>query len=173
MKILGRLGAPPDKPEDPEFKRAFELLLLLHKTCANPDVEKEEVREWCANAKCVVGMMDGLATDIMNHAEAKAGKLPILRLDPDVPKTPVRTGSGAKASLNYAPRFVVMGWVDRPPAMAAPAAVEVPRQEAFPSVNGGRQPNAPPPTGGQKVSAPPPPPAPKPAPVAISADDFG
>jgi hypothetical protein len=164
----------PDQPDDAEFKEGFELLLILHPSCGNPEA-KEEVRELVVNAKCVMNAMEELVGRVKTAPETAAGKLPILRLDPDVPVIPIKTGSGARASTNYAPRFVIMGWVDRPAGLALPAAVE-PVQEAFPNVNGGRQPNAPPSTGASRVNAPAAPaapPAPKPAPVTISADDFG
>jgi hypothetical protein len=145
-KALGPVGKKPPKPADEgidPYKEGFELDILLHKTCGNPDAE-ETVRELSSTADCVREAIDELYGRFLELPEAQAGRVPILQIDRDIPRTPVKSGVGSKSSINYAPRLIIMGWVDRPASMALPAPEE---KQLMPG-------SAPPATGGQRVSAP-------------------
>ena len=69
------------------------------------------VREWCSNAASLLTAMDDLWQVVTKTPEAAAGKIPVISI---TSTTPIKSGTGAKSSTNYAPIFRVEGWVDRP-----------------------------------------------------------
>lgn len=145
------LGAEPipSRPEDkgtdgkPLFKQGFELSVALNKTCGGG------VREFGSAAGCVIEAVDALHDAYLAAPEAKAGKLPAVRLESAVP---VKSGQ----STNYKPIFVITGWVDRPDGL---------------SVINHETPASTPPTTGATQAAPPLAQAPQPA--MADANDFG
>jgi hypothetical protein len=66
--------------------------------------------------------MDALHDAYSNAAEAKAGKLPIVKI---TEVQPVKSGQ----ATNYKPTFAIVNWIDRPAALnggAKPAATATP-----------------------------------------------
>lgn len=135
---------PDDKNADgkPAFKQGFEVNLLLDKASGGG-----APRVFGSAAACVIEAMDALHDSYSNAAEAKSGKLPVVKI---AGVQPIKSGQ----STNYKPTFAIAGWIDRPAPLAGtdkPAAVAAPA------------------TGSTVVS----PPAAAPQPVAASANDFG
>lgn len=113
--VLGRVGAPiPPRPEGtdsegrPAFKQGFRAKVKLAKSCGG------DVRDWAHTAKAVLSVIDDMHNVFLSAPEAKAGKLPVLKL---LGTAPIKTGSGTKSSTNYAPRFEIASWIDRPADM--------------------------------------------------------
>jgi hypothetical protein len=120
VKMLVPLGtALPPRPEGldsngkPAFKQGFSLRLALAKECGGG------VREFGSNAACVIEAMNELHDAYGSAAEAKAGKLPIVKMGN---ATPVKSGQ----STNYKPMFAIVGWADRPATLQAPTAQATP-----------------------------------------------
>ena len=135
---------PDDKNADgkPAFKQGFEVNLLLDKASGGG-----APRVFGSAAACVIEAMDALHDSYSNAAEAKSGKLPVVKI---AGVQPIKSGQ----STNYKPTFAIASWIDRPAPLAGtdkPAAVAAPA------------------TGSTVVS----PPAAAPQPVAASANDFG
>jgi hypothetical protein len=86
------------------------------------------VREWIGASAAVMNAMDDLYQQIIRAPEAATGKIPIV----SIPSTiAIKSGSGARASTNYAPLFRVEGWTDRPDVLG-PRTVPVPRAGSVP-----------------------------------------
>jgi len=74
------------------------------------------VREWCSNAQSLTEALGELHDIYLTAPQAMEGKIPVV----SIPSTkPVKTGSGAKSSTNYAPNFNIDAWVDRPDVLGA------------------------------------------------------
>ena len=84
-------------------------------------------REWFSNAAVLLGAMDDFWTTATASAEAAAGQIPLIAITGTVP---VKSGSGARTSTNYAPVIQIVGWVDRPEALLGPRTVPAPRAQA-------------------------------------------
>lgn len=151
--VLGK-EAIPARPEDKGsdgklvFKQGFEFSVALGKDCVGPI---SGAREFGSAAGCVIQAVDALHDAYSIAAEAKEGKLPVVKM---TGATAVKAGQ----STNYQPQFAIVGWVDRPTSLAAPSAAPA-QQAAAPS------------TGSTQVA--PPAAAPAPQMAAASADDFG
>lgn len=100
---------PDDKNADgkPAFKQGFEIQLLLDKASGGG-----APRVFGSAAGCVIEAMDGLHDAFSNASEAKAGKLPIVKVSA---VQPVKSGQ----STNYKPTFAIVGWIDRPAALTS------------------------------------------------------
>jgi len=99
------IGQPlPAKPGE-LYKQGFRARVKLGKSCGG------DVREWAGTAKVILGQVDALHTAYTIAPESKAGKLPVVMCNGTVP---VKSGSGTKSSLNYAPLLYIASWVDRP-----------------------------------------------------------
>lgn len=114
VKLGQQLPPRPSK----EFRQGFRMNIKL------PAALGGDTREFASAAGCVVSAIDALHTTYQSAPEAKAGKLPIVAMTgADV----VRSGQ----STNYAPKFSIIGWVDKsangngsptpPPAPPPPA----------------------------------------------------
>lgn len=153
VKALSVLGKEPipARPEGvnaegkPAFRQAFELMLLLSKAAGGGPA-----RALSSAAGCVIEAIDVLHDAYSAAPEAKAGKLPIVKL---VDTVSVKAGQ----STNYKPIFEITGWADRPEGLPAPAGEPAPR-------------SAPPATGSQTVA---PPAAKTPEQIVADADSFG
>lgn len=146
LVVLGKEAIPP-RPEDknsdgkPAFKQGFEIELVLNKDSGGGR------RVFGSAAGCVIEAMDALHDAYSGAAEAKAGKLPVVRIA-DV--QPVKSGQ----STNYKPNFAIVNWIDRPAALAGadpgvapttapstgstivpPPAAQVPQQAAMAGAN--------------------------------------
>ena len=156
VKMLVPLGTMlPPRPEGtdangkPAFKQGFNMHLALAKDCGGG------VREFGSNAACVIEAVNELHDAFVGAAEAKGGKLPIVKMGNAIP---VKSGQ----STNYKPVLSIVGWADRPATL---------KQVASPSV----APSAP--STGSTVVPPPtalPPNTLAPQPAAMAgASDFG
>lgn len=155
LVVLGKEAIPP-RPEDkgadgkPVFKQGFEVDLLLNKEANGGN---SAPRVLGSAAGCVIEAMDSLHDAYTTAAEAKAGKLPIVKI---AGVSPVKSGQ----STNYKPNFAIVGWIDRPAALNEGATATTPTQSA--------------PATGSTVVAPPSQPAQVPQQAAIAdASDFG
>lgn len=117
IRHLAPIGTPmPPRPGDknsegkPAFKQGFELDVLLNKESGGGPA-----RVLGSAAGCVIEAMDALHDAYSNAAEAKAGKVPVVKI---TGVTPVKSGQ----ATNYRPDFAIVNWIDRPAALAAPAA---------------------------------------------------
>lgn len=156
LVVLGKEAIPP-RPEDkgtdgrPVFKQGFEVDLLLNKEANGGN---SAPRVLGSAAGCVIEAMDALHDAYTGAAEGKAGKLPIVKI---AGVTPVKSGQ----STNYKPNFSIVGWIDRPAALAVDGTPSPAPQSA-------------PPATGSTVAAPPTQPAPAPQQAATAdASDFG
>jgi hypothetical protein len=111
------------------------------------------VREWVSNASSLLNAMDDLYNRYRIAPEAAQDQIPIVAI---TGVNTIRTGSGQRATTNYAPIFEIRGWAPRPIPMLGPRTTPIPGQE--PRGNGHATPHTPlPPT--PPVAAPPPSPA--------------
>lgn len=69
------------------------------------------VREWCSNAQVLLNALDELYQQIIKAPETTLGQIPIIAI---VSTVPVKSGTGARSSTNYAPVLRIEGWTDRP-----------------------------------------------------------
>ena len=69
------------------------------------------VREWCSNAAVLLNAMDDLYQAFIRAPEAAQGQIPIICIASTVA---VKSGTGARASTNYAPVLRTEGWTPRP-----------------------------------------------------------
>lgn len=115
LVTLGKEAIPP-RPDDknadgkPAFKQGFEVNLLLDKASGGG-----VPRVFGSAAGCVIEAMDALHDAYSGAAEAKAGKLPVVKI---AGVQPVKSGQ----STNYKPTFAIVAWLDRPAAMAETAS---------------------------------------------------
>jgi hypothetical protein len=97
------------------------------------------VREWVSNASSLLNAMDDLYLRYKTAPEAAAGKIPVVAI---TGANPIKTGSGTRASTNYAPIFEIRSWAPRPEPMLGPRTTPIPGQEppAAVKINGGSTP---------------------------------
>jgi hypothetical protein len=92
------------------------------------------VREWCSNAAVLLNALDELYQQIISTPEAASGQIPLISISGTVA---VKSGSGARASTNYAPIFRLEGWTNRPDLLGertvAPPAGSAPRPATPPT----------------------------------------
>lgn len=154
LVVLGK-DPMPERPQDKGadgkllFKQGFEIDILLNKEGGGGPA-----RVLGSSAGCVIEAMDALHDAYSAAPEAKAGKLPVVKITGVVP---VKSGQ----STNYKPTFAIVNWLDRPNGLplAADAPPTQPAQFA-------------PKTGSTQVGAPTAKPAPQQAQMA-DASDFG
>lgn len=115
LVTLGKEPIPP-RPDDrnaegkPAFKQGFEVQLLLDKPSGGGGP-----RVFGSAAGCVIEAMDALHDTFSAAPEAKAGKLPVVKI---ASVQPVKAGQ----STNYKPVFAIVNWIDRPATLAGEVA---------------------------------------------------
>jgi hypothetical protein len=108
-------GAAPEKVLDPslsqatlnpgaDFKRGFQVDLFSEKNLLG-------VREFSSTARIVFESMNNLFDAWMAAPESATGKLPVVRCSGVLPVT-------NKHGTNYQPTLEIVGWTDRPEALA-------------------------------------------------------
>ena len=145
-------GVAPEKVMDPslaeaapnpgtDFKRGFQIDLYSEKNLMG-------LREFSSTAAIVIEAMNNLYDLWMAAPENVAGKLPVVRCSGVLPIS-------NKHGTNYQPTFEIVGWTDRPAALAGSGASTPP---AAASAQAAPQPPAqhmpPPAAGSAKVGAP-------------------
>ena len=98
-----------DRPT-PDHKQGVRLLVKLGKECGG------DLREISATAKSILQPIDELHTAYTASAEAKAGKLPIVKMT-GMTKIDTKTQHGT--NTNFSPVFEIVKWIDRPPELVA------------------------------------------------------
>lgn len=121
LVVLGKEAIPPrpgDKGTNGKllFKQGFEIDLLLNKGADNG---APRPRIMSSAAGCVIEAMDLLHDTYTAAPEAKAGKLPVVKISG---VSPVKSGQ----STNYKPTFAIVNWIDRPASLAAAPTVSSP-----------------------------------------------
>lgn len=145
-------GVAPEKVMDPslaeaapnpgtDFKRGFQIDLYSEKNLMG-------LREFSSTAAIVIEAMNNLYDLWMAAPENVAGKLPVVRCSGVLPIS-------NKHGTNYQPTFEIVGWTDRPVALAgngallppaaapAPAAPQPPAQHMPSPAAGGAKAGAP------------------------------
>jgi hypothetical protein len=145
-------GVAPEKVMDPslaeaapnpgtDFKRGFQIDLYSVKNLMG-------LREFSSTAGIVIEAMNNLYDLWMAAPENVSGKLPVVRCSGVLPIS-------NKHGTNYQPTFEIVGWTDRPTALAGSGASPPP---AAASAQAAPQPPAqhmpPPAAGSAKVGAP-------------------
>ena len=145
-------GVAPEKVMDPslaeaapnpgtDFKRGFQIDLYSEKNLMG-------LREFSSTAGIVIEAMNNLYDLWMAAPENVSGKLPVVRCSGVLPIS-------NKHGTNYQPTFEIVGWTDRPAALAGSGASPPP---AAASAQAAPQPPAqhmpPPAAGSAKVGAP-------------------
>ena len=145
-------GVAPEKVMDPslaeaapnpgtDFKRGFQIDLYSVKNLMG-------LREFSSTAAIVIEAMNNLYDLWMAAPENASGKLPVVRCSGVLPIS-------NKHGTNYQPTFEIVGWTDRPAALAGSGASTPP---AAASAQAAPQPPAqhmpPPAAGSAKVGAP-------------------
>ena len=145
-------GVAPEKVMDPslaeaapnpgtDFKRGFQIDLYSEKNLMG-------LREFSSTAAIVIEAMNNLYDLWMAAPENVSGKLPVVRCSGVLPIS-------NKHGTNYQPTFEIVGWTDRPAALAGSGASTPP---AAASAQAAPQPPAqhmpPPAAGSAKVGAP-------------------
>lgn len=126
LVVLGKEPIPP-RPDDkgadgkPSFKQGFEIDLMLNKESGGG-----VPRVFGSAAGCVIEAMDALHDAYTAAAEAKAGKLPVVKI---TGVSPVKSGQ----STNYKPNFAIVNWIDRPNVLGNPSAAAQPVVQSAPS----------------------------------------
>lgn len=146
-------GSPlPDQPSD-GHRQGIRLVVKLGAESGG------DCREIAGTAAAFLGGIDALHDAYISGVQNNPGKLPVVVLDDTVA---IESGSGAKKSTNYQPKFSIAAWVPRPKDLGPNprGGASAPAQPAAKS--------APPATGSTRAA----PPAAK-APVTADAEDFG
>lgn len=96
---------PPDKDQDGKsiYRPGFYVKLAGNAL--------DGIREWIGASAAVMNAMDELYTVACGLPEMAQGKIPIVHIASSIP---IKSGSGAKTSTNYAPVFQIDTWTDRP-----------------------------------------------------------
>lgn len=154
--------AIPPRPT-PDHRNGARVMVKLAKECAGD----EPIREIASVAKVFLIGLEELYHQYAAQKDANLGKLPVVVLEDSVPIT---SGSGAKSSTNYQPKFKITGWAPRGDLAFKPKSggTAAPPQSTSQPVG-----SAPPKTG-STVASPPTVPAAQPAAeMAGAEDDFG
>lgn len=145
-------GVAPEKVMDPslaeaapnpgtDFKRGFQIDLYSEKNLMG-------LREFSSTAGIVIEAMNNLYDLWMAAPENASGKLPVVRCSGVLPIS-------NKHGTNYQPTFEIVGWTDRPAALAGSGASPPPAAAPAPAAPPPPAPHMPPPAAGSaKVGAP-------------------
>lgn len=104
MFSLVKMGEPLPSRPSPDFKNGVRFMMKLTKDNGG------DVREISGTSKVFLQGVEALYLEYLEGVKANPGKLPIVSL---VKTTPVKSGSGAQTSTNYAPTFKIEGWGNR------------------------------------------------------------
>ena len=145
-------GVAPEKVMDPslaeaapnpgtDFKRGFQIDLYSEKNLMG-------LREFSSTAGIVIEAMNNLYDLWMAAPENVSGKLPVVRCSGVLPIS-------NKHGTNYQPTFEIVGWTDRPAALAGNGASPPPAAAPAPAAPQPPAQHMPPPAAGSaKVGAP-------------------
>lgn len=145
-------GVAPEKVMDPslaeaapnpgtDFKRGFQIDLYSEKNLMG-------LREFSSTAAIVIEAMNNLYDLWMAAPENVAGKLPVVRCSGVLPIS-------NKHGTNYQPTFEIVGWTDRPVALAGNGALLPPAAAPAPAAPQPPAQHMPPPAAGSaKVGVP-------------------
>lgn len=145
-------GVAPEKVMDPslaeaapnpgtDFKRGFQIDLYSEKNLMG-------LREFSSTAGIVIEAMNNLYDLWMAAPENASGKLPVVRCSGVLPIS-------NKHGTNYQPTFEIVGWTDRPAALAGNGASPPPAAAPAPAALQPPAQHMPPPAvGSAKVGAP-------------------
>jgi len=124
-----------------DFKRGFQIDLYSEKNLMG-------LREFSSTAGIVIEAMNNLYDLWMAAPENVAGKLPVVRCSGVLPIS-------NKHGTNYQPTFEIVGWTDRPAALAGSGASPPPAAAPTPATLQPPAQHMPPPAAGSaKVGAP-------------------
>ncbi len=145
-------GVAPEKVMDPslaeaapnpgtDFKRGFQIDLYSVKNLMG-------LREFSSTAAIVIEAMNNLYDLWMAAPENASGQLPVVRCSGVLPIS-------NKHGTNYQPTFEIVGWTDRPAALAGSGASPPPAAAPAPAAPQPPAQHMPPPAAGSaKVGAP-------------------
>ena len=145
-------GVAPEKVMDPslaeaapnpgtDFKRGFQIDLYSVKNLMG-------LREFSSTAAIVIEAMNNLYDLWMAAPENVSGQLPVVRCSGVLPIS-------NKHGTNYQPTFEIVGWTDRPAALAGSGASPPPAAAPAPAAPQPPAQHMPPPAAGStKVGAP-------------------
>ena len=101
------VGQPQPVRPNIDHRQGFRMPVLLDVSCGGG------VHEFSSQAKSVLRQIDELHDAYLAAPESKEGKQPIVKL---LGTTPIETRHPMGTTVNYAPNFKIVGWVDRPAA---------------------------------------------------------
>ncbi|WP_354130309.1 MULTISPECIES: hypothetical protein [unclassified Bradyrhizobium] len=115
----------PARPSD-KHKHGVRLMIKLAKDCGGD----KPIREMAGTSKAFLSGVEAVYTQYLAEKDDHPGKLPVIVLEKT---TPVRSGTGDRASTNYQPTFKIVGWAARgdlggvaPPDGSPPATGSTP-----------------------------------------------
>src|SRR5262245_36251421 len=126
VEDLDRGASMPPQPTE-RHKNGIRVMIKLPDNLANG----KPIRELASTAKVFVNGMLEIYNQYTNDRRnpINSGKLPAIALDGQ--PIQVKTGSGAKSSTNFQPKFRITGWAERGNLIwsARPGAYVQPRQQ--------------------------------------------
>jgi len=138
----------PERPSA-NHKQGIRFLLKLAASCGGD----KPIREIAGTSKAFLSAAEKVVAQYDAEKAANPGKLPVIMFDGKA--VPVKTGTGAKSSTNYHPKFKIVGWAPRgdlvpqPRGTTSQAATTANVGMTSPATNG-----AAPATGAQRAPAP-------------------
>lgn len=120
--IEGQATIAQPQDQDAEGKLIYRPGFYV-KLCGNAI---DGVREWIGASAAVMNAMAELHDTFIKTPEAAQGQIPIVSIPTTVA---IKSGTGARASTNYAPVFRIEGWTPRPDILG-------PRTVPAPGANG-------------------------------------
>jgi len=153
----------PERPSA-NHKQGIRFLLKLARECGGD----KPIREIAGTSKAFLSAAEKVVAQYDAQKAANPGRLPVIMFDGKA--MPVKTGTGAKSSTNYHPKFKIVGWAPRGDLVAQPRGTTNLGAVAANGVNAAVAANGvAPATGAQRAPAP----APQQGHAADFASDFG
>lgn len=119
-----KIGQPkPARPSE-HHRQAFRINVKLSKAAGG------DVRELGSSANCMIASFEELHNSYEAAAESKQGMLPVVAM---IGTEQIKSGSGAKTSTNYKPKFEIKSWVKRPEDLGGNDTVSVPVVQSNPA----------------------------------------
>ena len=106
--VMTQRGKEFPKMPSTTHKRGIRYLLKLSKACAEG---RPPVREIAGTSRAFLATTEAIVGTYLAEKDQHPGLLPVLGFDGK--PVPVKTGSGAKTSTNYHPRWKILGWAPR------------------------------------------------------------